>query len=322
MRILITGGLGFIGSNLATKLSILGHDIVIVDNLNPLYGGNKYNLHEANNKNIELIIGDVKDKELMLKLTKDVDIIFHFAAQVSYIDSLNMVYDDVDTNVLSTLNILESIKNMDKKPIVVFSSSRLVYGKINGLIDENYPTNPISIYGINKLTSERYIQTYHKNFGIPYIILRLTNPYGMKQQMKHSKYSIIGWFIRQAMENKTITVFGDGTQKRDYIYIDDVIDSILLLISKEEYKNKIYNVGSNISIEFREMIEKIIKITGRGKMIFTNWPEDYENIESGTIDIDISKLFSIGWKPKNDLSLGISKTLEFYKSNKNYYFYE
>lgn len=320
MKILITGGLGFIGSNLATKLSYLGNEIIIIDNLNPLYGGNNFNLFDSNKNNIKVVIGDVRDKNLVFKLIKDVDIVFHFSAQVSYIDSLNMIYDDIDINAVSTINILESIKQLNQKTLIVFSSSRLVYGNIHGSIDENYKTDPISIYGVHKLTSEKYIQIYNKNFGIPYIILRLTNPYGIKQQMKHNKYSIIGWFIRQAMENKIIKIFGDGKQERDYIYIEDVIDSFLHLISKSENINNIYNVGCGNLIQFKDMIDKIIKITKSGKIEFVNWPDNYEYIESGSININNKKLLETGWKSKINLDDGINKTLEFYKKNNKNYF--
>lgn len=320
MNILITGGLGFIGSNLATKLSIDGHKITIIDNLNPMYGGNIFNLFDANKSNIEIINGDVRDKDLLKHHISDKDTVFHLAAQVSYIDSLNMVYDDSDVNAVSTLNILESIRSLKKTIPVFFTSSRLVYGKMDNLANEKSHTNPLSIYGIHKLTSERYLDIYHKNFGIPYVIMRLSNPYGIKQQMKHSKYSMTGWFIRQAMEGKTINIFGDGNQMRDYIYIEDIIASILLIFNNDKYYNNIYNIGCGKSIMFKEMVTKIINVVNNGKVEYVDWPNNYEKNETGDFEMDISKITSLGWKPSFTFEDGIIKTYDYYKKYKEHYF--
>lgn len=320
MRILITGGLGFIGSNLATRLSKKNHRIVILDNLNSIYGGNEFNIFDANKDNIRTVKGDVRDKNLISSLVSDCDVVFHFAAQVSYIDSLNMVYDDSDINSVSTLNILESIRETKRNIPVFFTSSRLVYGKIDNLANEKSHTTPLSIYGIHKLTSERYLDIYHKNFGIPYVILRLSNPYGIKQQMKHSKYSMTGWFIRQAMEGKTINIFGDGNQMRDYIYIEDIINAILLIFNNENNYNTIYNLGYGNSIMFKEMVTKIVNIVKNGHIKYVEWPLNYEKNETGDFEMDISKIISIGWKPTFTFDEGISRTYEYYKKYKDYYF--
>ncbi len=319
MRVLITGGLGFIGSNLATILSNTDNKVTIIDNLNPLYGGNEFNLHDANKDNIKVVKGDVRNKELLNELIKDIDVVFHFAAQVSYIDSLNMVYEDADVNSVSTLNILESIKKINPNILVFFTSSRLVYGKVDVMVNEEYATVPTSIYGTHKLTSERYLEIYHRNFGIPYVILRLANPYGIKQQMKHSKYSMVGWFIRQAMEGKTISIFGDGNQNRDYIYIDDIISAILNLMN-ESYYNNIYNLGYGHSIRFKDMVEKIVSIVKCGEVKYVEWPVNYEKIETGNFEIDNRKLIRTGWYPKITFEEGIFKTYDFYKKYKEHYF--
>lgn len=180
-------------------------------------------------------------------------------------------------------------------------------------INEDHPTNPISLYGINKLTSEKYLLIYYKNFGIRSTISRITNPYGPRQQIKHSKYSLVGWFISQAMKNRTMQIFGSGKQKRDYIYIDDIINAIIQLTKKENSSGEIFNVGSGKSTEFREMVKKIIKIVGKGKIKFVDWPDNYEKIETGDIQIDTSKIFKhTGWKAKIDLEDGIKRTFEFY----------
>lgn len=322
MRILITGGLGFLGSNLATKLSYENHEITILDNIDPLYGGNRFNLSDANNKNIKIVIGDVIDEKLINKLVQNVDIIFHFAAQVSYIDSLNMPLKDIKINAVATMMILEAVRKLKLNTKIIFASSRMVYGKIDSTpATEKHPTIPLSLYGVHKLTSERYLEIYSNNFGINYSILRITNPYGIKQQMKHSKYSLVGWFIRQAMENKTINIFGTGNQKRDYIFVEDIIDAFCSVAFTSNTDKNIYNLGSGESVRFRDMIKCVVNTVENGKVEFVEWPNDYEILETGDCEVSIEKLQQhTGWIPKINLEEGIRKTHEFYKVYKEKYF--
>lgn len=321
-EILITGGLGFLGSNLAKELSLLNYKVTILDNLNPQYGGNLFNLFDAKKENIKIIYGDVRDFHTIESLVKNKDYIFHFAAQVSYIDSLGQPFDDLQVNTLSTLNILESIKKLNQKSKIIFSSSRMVYGKIKEIpVNELHPTNPISLYGVHKLTSEKYLELYSNNYGISFSILRITNPYGIKQQMKHSKYSMVGWFIRQSMEDKKIKIFGSGEQKRDYIYIKDIISALLLIAFNSKTANGIYNLGFGHSIMFKDMVNGILSVVKKGGIEFVDWPTNYENLETGDFEVSIEKLKSdTGWKPEISLLEGIEYTFNYYKKNKEYYF--
>ena len=322
MRILITGGLGFLGSNLATKLSFENHDIIILDNLDPLYGGSRFNLSDANNQIIEVVIGDVTDTELVSKLVRGIDIVFHFAAQVSYIDSLNMPMKDIAINATATMILLEAIRELKQDTKIVFASSRMVYGKtISTPIREDHPTVPLSLYGTHKLTSERYLEIYHKNFGIKYNILRITNPYGIKQQMKHNKYGLVGWFIRQAMENKTIKIFGEGTQRRDYLFAEDIVNAFCSVAFCSDAANNIYTLGSGQSVQFREMVECVVNTVGNGNIEFVEWPKDYEKLETGDCELSIEKLQNdTGWRPNISLEEGVRKTHEFYKLHLDKYF--
>ncbi len=214
-KVLITGGLGFIGSNIAHKLIHLDANVTILDNLAPLYGGNMFNIDDIKDK-ISLIHGDVRDIDTISKLVKDKDFIFHLAGQVSHIDSSEIPFEDLDINCKGYLNVLEACKKSNKNSKIIFSSSRLVLGKtIKNPSDVNFSSNPLSLYGIHKLTAEKYSYLYNKNYGMRTVVLRLTNPYGERQQIKHSKYSIPGWFMRMAMDSKPIKIFGDGNQKRD-----------------------------------------------------------------------------------------------------------
>jgi UDP-glucose 4-epimerase len=319
-RILITGGLGFLGSNLAHKLVSFDANVTIIDNLDPLYGGNLYNVNSIRDK-LKIIIGDIQDESLITPLLLDCDIVFHFAAQVSYIDSLNIPFRDLDLNARTTLSILEILRKHNPGTKIVFSSSRMVIGKSNNLIvDESVHTNPLSLYAIHKLASEKYLLMYHSDFGIPVIIFRITNPYGIRQQLKHNKYSLVGWFIRMAMENKTITIFGDGRQLRDYIYVEDIIEAFLMSTANSESTGEIINLGSGYSSEFGEMVYNIIRIVGSGEIKYVDWPVNYERIETGNFQVDISKLKSLtGWAPSVTLEQGIRQTYEYYKSELSHY---
>lgn len=315
-NVLITGGLGFIGSNLALKLIGLGANIKIIDNLNPLYGGNLFNILGEEGK-IEIVINDMRDTNVMRPLIEKSDIIFHLAAQVSYIDSLNIPFEDLDLNARATLNILETCRKYNPLAKIIFSSSRMVYGKVEKhVITEHCETNPLSLYGIHKLTSEKYLLMYYKDFGIPCSILRLTNPYGPRQQIKHSKYSLVGWFIRQAMENKVIKIYGDGLQLRDYIYVDDIVDAMIKCAENEKAIGEIINIGSGISSRFSDMVQSVVNCVKSGSVEYIPWPKDYEKIETGDITVDISKLQELtGWKPNVLLEEGIQLTYEYYKKN-------
>ena len=316
-RVLITGGLGFLGSSLANRLSTLGAQVIILDSLNPLYGGNRFNLNPALVQKMRVFIGDVRDKNLVSELVDGVDVIYHFAAQVSYIDSGNIPYEDLDVNQMATLNILEACRHINPQAKVLFASSRLVLGETKmSNISEDHPTDPLSLYGVHKLASEKYLNVYYRNFGIPTTVLRITNPYGPRQQIKHNKYSLVGWFIRQAIEGKSIPVFGDGRQLRNYIYVDDIVDAFLGCGATTATDGQLYFVGSRENSEFREMVELVVETVGCGTIRYVPWPKDYEKVETGDVIIDTTKLNNtIGWEPKISLKEGVLRTYQYYEKN-------
>lgn len=314
-NVLITGGLGFIGSNLAYKLVNSDANITIIDNLDTRYGGNLFNVQKIRNK-LEIILGDIRDEKILISSVKKADYIFHFAAQIAYTDSLLNPQEDLELNAVTTLNILEACRKYNRDAKIFFSSSRMVIGKVPKLYyDEKSSTNPLTLYGIHKLVSEKYLQLYYKEFGIKSTIYRITNPYGPHQQIKHSKYSLPGWFIRQAMENKTIEIFGEGKQIRDYIYIDDIVEAIYLSAHTES-KGEVINLGSGTGTMFKDMVKTVVEVVGRGRMKYVSWPDDYERIETGDTIPDISKLKRIcNFEPKYSLSDGIELTFRYYKQH-------
>lgn len=319
-KVVITGGMGFIGSNLAQALVPMGAKVVVIDALLPSYGGNRFNLAEIAGE-VEFVDGDVRDFEVMKKWVADADYVFHLAAQVSYLDANEKPFDDLDLNGRGTLTVLESVKESASSARVVFASSRLVYGKIKDIpVKESHPTDPQSLYGIHKLLGEKYMGYYAHEFGMPTISLRIPNPYGPRQQMKHGKYSIVGWFLRQAMEGKTISIYGDGRQERDYLYIDDLVEGWLLAGAKGE-AGEVYNVGTHERVRFAEMVDAVIEAAGQGKKELVPWPENYEKNETGDYIADTGKLAAVtGWQPRVKIRDGVKLMAEFYRENRDEYF--
>ncbi len=318
VRVLITGGLGFIGSNLAHLLVEHGAKVTILDNLAPLYGGNLFNVHGIKNK-IIVVIGDIRDKKIIDKLVKNTDIIFDFAAQVSPIDSGTIPFEDLDVNCRGHLMILEACREHNPKAKLLFSSSRLALGKIiHSPVTENHPTTPLNLYGTHKLTVEKYYHLYHKNYGLRTVVFRLTNPYGERQQIKHSKYSVPGWFMRLAMEGKTIQIFGEGTQMRDYTHVSDITRAFALAGLSDKTVGKIYNCGLGTSVELKEMVETIVEIVGSGSIKHIPWPENYGKEETGSSESDISQLRSdLNWNPKIGLKEGLTRMYEYFRIHKD-----
>ncbi|MBI2065655.1 MAG: SDR family NAD(P)-dependent oxidoreductase [Candidatus Zambryskibacteria bacterium] len=318
-KVLITGGAGFIGSSLAHALIELGAKVTIIDAMLPLYGGNMFNLEEIKEK-IKFIKGDIRDKELVNDLVRDKDFIFDLAAQVSYIDSKDLPFLDLDINCLGRLTVLEAVKDTAPAARLIFPSSRMVYGKIHSTpVKEDHPTAPLSIYGIHKLTGEKYYRYYHDTFGLDTLVVRLPNPYGTRQQMKHSKYSIVGWFLRQALDGGTINIFGEGLQEMDYIYIDDVVDG-LLRVAEKGLPGEVYNLGANERVSLVGMVDKILAETGTGKKEHIPWPENFEKNKTGGYIADTSKIErDTGWKARVSLKEGIKRMVKYYKKNRENY---
>lgn len=318
-KVLITGGAGFIGSSLAHTLVGLEAEVTVLDAMLPLYGGNMFNLEGIKNK-IKFIEGDIRDKELVNNLVKSQDFIFDLAAQVSYIDSKELPFLDLDINCLGRLMVLDAIKAMAPTARVIFSSSRMVYGKIHSIpVAENHPTEPLSIYGIHKLTGEKYYRYYHDTFGLDTLVVRLPNPYGVRQQMKHGKYSIVGWFLRQALVGETITIFGEGLQEMDYIYIDDVVEG-LLQVAEKGLAGEIYNLGTKERVPLVKMVDSILEEVGTGKKTHVPWPENFEKNKTGSYIADTSKIErATGWKARATLKEGVKRMAEYYKKYRTHY---
>lgn len=319
-RVLITGGLGFIGSNLAQALVPLGAQVTVLDARLPQYGANPFNVHGLAER-IRVVTGDIRDANVLAAVMPGTGLIFNLAAQVSYIDSGKEPFLDVDINCVGHLRVLEAMCQYAPEAKICFSSSRLVYGKIlTTPVDESHPTQPLSMYGVHKLAAEKYYRIYYDTRGIRSTVLRLPNPYGPRQQMLHAKYSIVGWFIRQALEGRELTVFGGGEQERDYLYVDDIVDAFLRVAATDRTDGETYNIGTAERVRFVDMVDAVIAAVGSGRRVHVPWPAAYERNETGGYRADTRKISSaVRWQAAVPLTEGIRRTVEYYRQHRAQY---
>ena len=319
-KVVITGGLGMIGSTLAHKLVDFGANVTIIDNYLEPYGANDANIAGIENK-VKINIANICDKSSMKKLLQNKEIVFSLAGQVGHNISMKNPELDMELNCLGQLNTLQACSEGSKDAKILFAGSRFQFGHIyKNPVNEDHPTAPLSIYAIHKLTGENYYQAFNKHYGMDTVVFRIANPYGPRSQMKHHHYSMVNWFLRQAMEEKDITVFGDGKQLRDYIYVDDLANAFLKAGVSEKSKGQIYNVGSGTGTKFIDMVHKIVKIVGKGKVISIPWPEEYEKVETGDYVTDIKKIQEhLNWFPEISFEEGLERTFKYYKEKRDLY---
>ncbi len=315
-RVLVTGGLGFIGSNLARQLVDLGADVLIVDALIPDYGGNRFNVAGIEDR-IRVEIGDMRDEDVMARAVAGQEIVFNLAGQVSHIDSMRDPYTDLDINCRAQLSLLEACRRCQPSPRVVFAGTRQIYGRPDRLpVDETHPLRPTDVNGVNKAAGEAYHLLYHDVFGVRACSLRLTNIYGPRQLIKHNRQGFIGWFIRLALEGREIQVFGDGSQLRDFVFVDDAADAFLRAGATDACNGAAFNVGGLEPISHRDLVDRLIHVAGMGSVRYVAWPPEKKRIDIGSFYSDSSKFRkTTGWAPSVALGDGLARTIAFYREH-------
>jgi UDP-glucose 4-epimerase len=315
-KVLITGGLGFIGSNLAIQCLKLGADVTILTKSLQ----NIKNIDGYKDK-LEIIIGDITDHNVIENVIKNKEIIFHLAAQTSHITSMEKPILDIDINLIGTINILESCKNNNKNAKIIMTGTVTQLGKAKKLpINENMKDIPLSIYETNKLICEKYLQIYHQAYGMHTTMIRLATIFGERQQLNNPRFGITNYFIGRILNGEDIKVYGDGKFIRDYNYVGNVIDALILSAQNENSKGEVFLLGSNRGIYFIDMVKEVIKaveeITGKkGKFTLVDFPQEQSKIDVGDTLVDYSKIKEkIGWQPKVNFEEGIRKTISFYKN--------
>jgi len=315
-RVLITGGLGFIGSNLAHQLVDLGAEVLLVDAMIPDYGGNLFNIAGLEDR-LRVNIGDVRNESAMDILVRDRQIIFNLAGQVSHVDSMRDPFTDLDINCRAQLSMLEACRKFNPTVKVIFAGTRQVYGKPDHLpVDEKHLVRPIDVNGVNKAAGEYYHLLYNNAFGVRACSLRLTNVYGPRQLIKHNRQGFIGWFIRLAMEGKEIQIFGDGSQMRDFVYVDDAADAFLRAGACDSCDGEVFNVGGTQPISHRDLVQLLLEVTGTGSVTYVPWPPEKKQIDIGSFYSDSTKFrASTGWTPRVALREGFQRTIAYYRAH-------
>lgn len=318
-KILITGGLGFIGSNLAIELVRLGANVEIYDALIDGMGGNLFNIKPIKDK-VKIKIAKLGDAKKIANAVKGKDYIFNLAGTLSHIDSMTNPFWDLEINCRSQLFLLEACRKFNVGVKIIFAGTRNQYGKALYLpIDEKHLQEPTDINGINSIAAEKYHLLYDQIYGVRAVSLRMTNTFGPRHQMKHSKQGVLNWFIRQLMDGKQVLLFGDGSQIRDINYVDDVVDALILAASLEKAHGEAYNLGGN-PLTLEQFVQKVIKVLGKGKYRTVKFPGERASIEVGNYVADIKKIKNdLGWHPKSSTEKSISNTIEYYKNYKRYY---
>jgi UDP-glucose 4-epimerase len=318
-RVLISGGLGFIGSNLARNLVDLGARVTLVDSLVPEYGGNLFNIAGLEDR-VQVNISDVRDEYSLRYLVQHKDLLFNLAGQTSHADSMQDPYTDLDINCRAQLSILESCRKHNPDIKIIFASTRQVYGKPEYLpVDEKHLLRPADVNGINKMAGEWYHIVYNNVYGVRACALRLTNTIGPRMRVKDARQTFVGTWIRQILEDKAFEVW-DGDQVRDFTYVDDAVDALLLTASSEKTDGQVFNLGGTCVINLKELAELLIDVNGGGKYVVRSYPADRKKIDIGDYYADFSRIRSVlGWEPRVSLRDGLARTLAFYREHLKHY---
>ncbi len=320
-NVLVIGGLGFIGSNIAQKCVVLGANVTIFDACLDPYGWNFANIKEIKEK-ITFIKGDTRDVEALKQAILNQDIIYDCAAQVSHLISVKDPLLDIDITLRGGMNVLEAVRQYNKEAILIYAGTRGAVGKMTTKpITEEHPTHPMDINGINKLAVEKYYLLYHQIHNLKTCVIRINNTFGERADMKTGDYGIVNFFLRKAMSNEQITINGEGLQTRDYNYVQDVVDAMILAAQKPEAIGQLFFLGSNQETRFIDMCNMILE-AAESKMSIEKrqWPADRKAIEIGDFVVNPEKIHRmLGWWPKTSLQEGLKKTVEFYKQRKQEY---
>lgn len=318
-KVLITGGLGFIGSNLARRLVRDGAKVTMADSLIPEYGGNRANITDFSDR-VEVNITDVRDLHAMGHLIQGKDYLFNLAGQTSHLDSMTDPHTDLEINCQAQLSILEACRLKNPTIRVVFASTRQIYGKPDHLpVDENHLLRPTDVNGINKMAGEWYHILYSRVYGIRACSLRLTNTYGPGMRIKDARQTFLGIWIRNVLEGQPFEIW-EGGQKRDFTFVDDCVEALLLAATQREAEGEIFNLGGCEVVTLKEAGDLLKEIEPLARYELRTFPAERKAIDIGDFYANFSKIqYQLGWTPQIDLRTGLKKTLAYYRQHLNAY---
>lgn len=313
--VLITGGAGFIGSSLAIRLVEAGARVTVVDSLVPEYGGNLYNLRPVDGR-VTVNVSDVRDEHSLAHLIGETDLIFNLAGQTSHLDSMHDPFTDLEINCVSQLHILETCRRINPEAMVVFASTRQLYGRPEYLpVDERHPLHPVDVNGVNKLAGEQYHLLYNEVYGIPTCALRLTNTYGPRMRVKDARQTFLGIWVRMVVEDQPFEVW-DGGQLRDFTYVDDAVDALLRCASDPAAIGQVFNLGGLEAVDLTELAGRLVAVAGTGSFERHVYPEERKKIDIGDYYADFTKISdAVGWQPTVSLEDGLALTVAYYRDH-------
>lgn len=319
-RVLVTGGLGFVGSNLSRELAELGASVVIVDNMLPDHGGNLFNLGDSASA-VQVNFADIRSQHAMNHLVQNQDYIFHLAGQVNHVASMVDPLSDLQINTQGTLTLLEAARLYNPKVKIIFSGTRGSYGKTSSVpVSEEHPTKPMGIYAVTNAAAEQILRVYQESYGIRSICLRITNTFGPRHQMKHNQYGVANWFLRQALDGGAITVMGDGSIQRDYLYIDDLVQALLIAAQTDAAYGETINIGRGQPTTFLELAQLIVSSVKSGSIQTVPFSEERLALEPGHYYADVSKAKTImNWSAQIPIAEGLDRTRDFYQAHRHAY---
>ncbi|MBM3571111.1 MAG: NAD-dependent epimerase/dehydratase family protein [Alphaproteobacteria bacterium] len=318
-KVLVTGGIGFIGSNLARRLVTIGADVILVDSLIPEYGGNLYNIADIRGQ-VTVNISDIRDVYSLRHLVRDRELIFNLAGQTSHLDSMNDPVTDLEINCRSQLTLLETCRHHAPKAKIVFASTRQIYGAPDYLpVDEKHLLRPVDVNGINKMAGEWYHILYNNVYALKATALRLTNTYGPGMRVKDARQTFLGIWLRLVCENKPFEVWG-GQQLRDFSYVDDTVDAMLLAALTPACDGHAFNIGGDRRISLKDLAELVIKAAGSGQYGERQFPAERKRIDIGDYYADDSFFRkTAGWSPRVPLEDGLKRSVAFYREHLSRY---
>lgn len=313
-RVVITGGLGFIGSNLARRLVGLGARVTLVDSLIPEYGGNLHNIAGIRRR-VAVNLSDVRNTHALPHLLKAQDFLFNLAGQTSHMDSMADPATDLEINCRSQLSILEVCRKHNPGIRIVFASTRQIYGRPRYLpVDERHPLQPVDVNGINKLAGEQYHLLYSEVHGIRSSVLRLTNTIGPRMRVKDARQTFVGVWIRHALRDETFEVWG-GEQLRDFTYVDDAVEAFLLAAARPEAVGGVFNLGGRGRISLAGLARLVVELAGRGRYVVRSYPDDRRKIDIGDYYADDSLIARrLGWRPATTIRQALVRTIAYYRT--------
>ncbi|MBC8514278.1 NAD-dependent epimerase/dehydratase family protein [bacterium] len=320
MRIIVTGGAGFVGSNLVHHLVRRGEEVGVIDGFVEGSGANQMNLEGFRG---EVLKANILAPQEYSSFLKGVDAVVHLAGHVSHVDSMVDPIYDLEQNALGTLRLLWAVEEHAPEALFVYGGTRGQYGIVpHPPATPESALYPTDIYGVNKTAGEQYGMVLSRTGRLRACSLRFTNAYGPRHQMKHGKWGILNWFLRLAMDDRELTVYGTGSQLREYAYIEDIVRAFSAAVraGADVMNGRILNLGAPVRVSFRKMAEEVVGAAGKGRVTTIPWPSDRKAIEVGDFvseDSDARALLS--WEPIVGLQEGLAKTVAFYKERQESY---